>query len=294
MTLKRALATGLQYLLPHKTLSRIAYKVARIRYRPVKNWMIVKFVQAFNVNLDEAISPDPDDYEHFNAFFTRALKPGVRPVSPGAHDLVSPVDGRISQVGPIRDGRIIQAKGFDFTVAELLASDSQTARNYDGGQFITIYLSPRDYHRIHMPLDGQPTYSVHVPGRLFSVADWTAQSIPRLFARNERLVCYFDTPLGKMPLVMVGAMLVSSMETVFHGEVTPPYAKTVTTLTPEPATVLRKGEEMGRFNYGSTVILLFPRDSMHFLPDLHAGMVLKMGQKIGRWQERMPSQGSAD
>jgi len=283
MNLKRALATGLQYILPHKTLSRIAYKVARIRYRPVKNWMIVKFVQAFNVNLDEAISPNPDDYEHFNAFFTRALKPGVRPVSPGPNDLVSPVDGRISQLGPIRDGRIIQAKGFDFTVAELLASDDRTANYYDGGQFVTIYLSPRDYHRIHMPVNGKPTRSVHVPGRLFSVADWTAQSIPRLFARNERLVCYFDTPLGQMPLVMVGAMLVSSMETVFHGEVTPPYARAVTPLQPDPDDPLQKGEEMGRFNYGSTVILLFPKDSVTFLPGLGAGSRVKMGQKIGQW-----------
>jgi phosphatidylserine decarboxylase len=283
MRLKRAAATALQYILPHKTLSRIAYKLARIRYRPLKNWMIIQFVETFQVNLDEAISPNPDDYEHFNAFFTRALKPGVRPISPGQYDLVSPVDGRISQLGPIRQGRIIQAKGFDFTVAELLAGDPATAAAYDGGQFITIYLSPRDYHRIHMPLDGQPLESVHVPGRLFSVADWTTQSIPRLFARNERLVCYFDTPAGKMPLVMVGAMLVSSMETVFHGEVTPPYAKKVTVLAPDPATGLQKGQEMGRFNYGSTVILLFPKGSMAFLPELQAGDGLKMGQKIGHW-----------
>lgn len=281
MNLKRTLATGLQYILPHKTLSRLAHKVARIRYRPVKNWMIEKFIHAFKVNLEEAISPNPDDYEHFNAFFTRAIKPGVRPVSPGAGDIVSPVDGHISQLGSIRNGRIIQAKGFDFTVAELLASDAETAARYNGGQFITIYLSPRDYHRIHMPIDGKPTGSTHIPGRLFSVADWTAQSVPRLFARNERLVCHFDTPLGHMPLVMVGAMLVSGMETVFHGEVTPPYARHITQLEPKPDDMLKKGDEMGRFNYGSTVILLFPPDSMHFASDLAPGTALKMGQKIG-------------
>ncbi len=283
MTLARALATGLQYILPHKTLSHIAYKVARIRYRPIKNWMINRFVQAFNVNLNEAISDNPDDYEHFNAFFTRALKPSVRPISSDPHDVVSPVDGRISQLGPIREGRIIQAKGFDFSVAELLASDTHTAAQYAGGQFITIYLSPRDYHRIHMPVDGKPRYSTHVPGRLFSVADWTAQSIPRLFARNERLVCYFDTPLGQMPLVMVGAMLVSSMETVFHGQVTPPYARQVTQIEPRPSQPLSRGQEMGRFNYGSTVILLFPPGSITFLPELAPGTPVKMGEKIGHW-----------
>ncbi len=283
MSLKTTAATAAQYLLPHKALSRLAYKIARIRCRPIKNWMIKRFTAAFQVNIDESISANPDDYEHFNAFFTRALKPDARPVSTGPYDLISPVDGRISQIGSIRNGRIIQAKGFDFSVIELLAVSSEEPSLFDNGQFMTIYLSPRDYHRIHMPLDGTPIQSIHVPGRLFSVADWTTKKIPRLFARNERLVCHFDTPAGHMAQVLVGAILVSGIETVFNGQVTPPYARKITRLQPSAQKMLQKGEEMGRFNYGSTVIMLFPENSVSFDTTLNAGSVLKMGQKIGQW-----------
>lgn len=236
--------------------------------------------KAFNINLDEALSDNLDDYPHFNAFFTRQLKPDTRPIDSSPNSIICPVDGAISQCGSIDNGRIFQAKGFDFTVKELLACDQKTHDYFQNGTFATIYLSPRDYHRMHAPMDCTVAKTVHVPGRLFSVAKWTAESIPRLFARNERLVCYLDTEIGKVAYILVGAIMVSSMETVFNGVVTPPYAKKVQEVPLNANTNLNKADEVGRFNMGSTVILLFPPGVVELSDALRENVAVKLGQKI--------------
>jgi phosphatidylserine decarboxylase len=278
--MKRALYTALQYILPHHLLSKMVYWLMRVENKTVKNFIIHKISKAYHVNMQEAASSNLDDYKNFNEFFTRALKPGVRPIDTDAKSVISPVDGAISQCGKINAGRIFQAKGFDFTVEELLACDQQTAEYYKNGQFATIYLSPKDYHRMHAPMDCVVTKTVHVPGRLFSVAKWTAESIPRLFARNERLVCYLETEFGQIAYILVGAIMVSSMQTVFNGLVTPPYAKQVTEVPLIGNAHLSKGDEVGRFNMGSTVILLFPPNFAELSNDLIENKTVKLGEKI--------------
>lgn len=271
-----------QYLLPHRLLSRIAYGVARIRVRWFKNWLTDLVVRKFDVNLAEAANPDPHGYEHFNAFFTRALREGARPADPDPSSLLMPADGRVHQVGRIREGRMVQAKGQEFTIAELLGSD-EAARAYEDGWFANIYLSPRDYHRVHMPWGGRLTRTLHIPGRLFSVAPWAMQAIPRLCARNERLVCHFDTDFGPMCQVMVGAILVSGVETVWGGEEIPPYASRLRERDwRDQGIVLGRHEEMARFNYGSTVIVLFPREAVELDEALEPQQPVKMGQRLGR------------
>ncbi len=275
--MKRRIALWLQYVLPHRLCSRMVHRFMRIRAPWLKNRVIKHMVRAFDINLDEAASASFDDYAHFNAFFTRALKPGSRPMDTDSDALVSPVDGVVSQAGDIREGRIIQAKGQSYTVQELLADDTQA---YQNGRFITLYLSPRDYHRIHAPADCTLHGLRHVPGRLFSVAEWTAQAIPRLFARNERLVNRIEIKQREVAFVYVGAILVSSIETVSHGVITPPYAKTVHDIAVEKPLTYRKGEEMGRFNMGSTVILVFPEGAIEFEPSIVPGAAVRLGQKI--------------
>ncbi|VAW41242.1 Phosphatidylserine decarboxylase [hydrothermal vent metagenome] len=278
--MKNKFYTWVQYILPHRLLSRIINWLMRVRWKPLKNFIITRISKSYNVNMQEAASSDLNDYIHFNAFFTRKLKAGVRPIDLDKNSIISPVDGAISQCGKIQQGRIFQAKGFDFSVKELLACDNKTQEYYQNGQFATIYLSPKDYHRMHAPIDCEVTKTVHIPGRLFSVAKWTAQSIPRLFARNERLVCYLDTQFGQIAYVLVGAIMVSSMETVFNGLVTPPYARKVHEVELNANTKLAKGDEVGRFNMGSTVILLFPPDVIELNPNLSADKVIKLGEKI--------------
>jgi len=278
--MKNKIYTLIQYILPHKLLSRLVNKLMRVEWKPLKNFIIKKISQSYNVNMQEALSSDINDYKHFNAFFTRQLKAGVRPIDSSANGIISPVDGAISQCGTIKEGRIFQAKGFDFSVEELLACDQKTSDYYQNGSFATIYLSPKDYHRMHAPLDCEVSKTVHVPGRLFSVAKWTAESIPRLFARNERLVCYLETPFGQMAYILVGAIMVSSMETVFNGVVTPPYAKKPHEVARNDKTTLAKGDEVGRFNMGSTVILLFPPEKVSLETDLIENKVVKLGEKI--------------
>lgn len=229
--------------------------------------------------MDEAASKNFDDYEHFNAFFTRALKEGVRPVDSAADSLVSPVDGVVSQLGKIEHDSILQAKGHEYTIKDLLASEM--TQDFIDGEFMTIYLSPKDYHRLHAPLDCEIKSMRHVPGRLFSVADWTTQKIPRLFARNERLINHLHTPVGHIAYIYVGAILVSSIETVSNGVITPPYASKVTDILVQGQNQYKKGDEMGRFNMGSTVIMLFPKGSIKFNAELKAGSPLKLGEKIG-------------
>ena len=278
--MKRKIYTFFQYILPHRLLSRLVYWLMRVRYKPVKNFIIKKISRAYHVNMQEAESSNIDDYKNFNAFFTRKLKAGVRPIDENPQHIISPVDGAISQCGKIKDGRIFQAKGFDFSVEELLACDEQTKNTFKNGQFATIYLSPKDYHRMHAPIDCEVSKTVHVPGRLFSVAKWTAESIPRLFARNERLVCYLETEIGQIAYVLVGAIMVSSMETVMNGLVTPPYANAVTEVPITGKNKLQKGQELGRFNMGSTVILLFPPNKVALDSNLNENKVVKLGKKI--------------
>lgn len=274
------LAIALQYLLPHRLLSRLAYGLARWRWRPFKRALIDTVVRRFDVNLDEAENADPDGYPHFNAFFTRALKPGVRHADSNPLAVLSPADGRISQAGRIESGRIVQAKGQWFSVSELLGNDSEAAA-YAEGDFVNIYLSPRDYHRVHLPMAGTLRETLHIPGRLFSVAPWAVRAIPRLFARNERLVCHFDTGYGPLCVVMVGAMLVSGVETVWGGEEIPPYAS-----RPQARDWRGKGialarfAEMARFNYGSTVIVLWPANTVA-LDALRDDQALQVGERIG-------------
>jgi phosphatidylserine decarboxylase len=279
--LSRDLAVALQLILPHRVLSRIVYYATRWRWRPWKNLLISTITRAYKVDLTQALEPDPEAYASFNAFFTRALKPGARPLATGDGMLVCPADGAISQIGRIRDGRIVQAKGLDYSVGEVLGDDAY-AQSYDNGGFATIYLSPRDYHRVHMPYAGRLRTSIHVPGRLFSVAQWTAESIPRLFARNERLVLVFDTDRGPLAVILVGAIFVSSIETVFDGEVTPPYADGIRVREYDAARApeFAAGAELGRFNMGSTVIVLTGAGFGDWAHTLSATTPVQMGQAL--------------
>ena len=273
---------ALQYLLPHRLLSSLALRIARVRTPWFKNAMIRLIAERFGVDWNEAASSSLDDYPHFNAFFTRALREGMRPVDAAPRAITSPADGAVSQLGAIEDGRMFQAKGHWFSAAELLA-DPADARLFANGSFATIYLSPRDYHRVHMPLAGRLRALRYVPGKLFSVNQVTAESVPGLFARNERLVCLFDTEHGPLAMVLVGAMVVAGIETVWTGPVTPAGRQVLNVDYELDATArtLEKGAEMGRFQLGSTVILLLPPGVASWDEALAAGSPLRMGQRIG-------------
>jgi len=278
--IERILA-GFQYILPQHFLSRIVYALMRSEVTWVKNLLISLISRIAGINYDEALSPDPADYASFNAWFTRALKPGARTFDPDPMAFLSPCDGKISETGCLHENRILQAKGKDYSVQDLLAGDPVCSQLADG-YFSTIYLSPKDYHRIHMPLTGRLQRMIHVPGRLFSVAPYTARHVSRLFARNERVITVFDTDAGPLVMVLVGAMLVSSTETVWAGEVTPTKNKKVTVKDYSSENIsLAKGDEMGRFNMGSTVILLMPQGALKSQNKLSSGDVVKVGQKLG-------------
>ena len=277
-----SLLTTLTYVLPHRLLSSMARALAYSQDPRVSQWLIDTVTAKFNVNLDEAANPDPRSYPSFNAFFTRALKPGARTPTADPRTLTMPADGHISQLGRIEDGRIFQAKGQSFTAAELLG-EARDAKPFNDGLFATIYLSPRDYHRVHMPWNGVLRETVHVPGRLFSVGTDAVANVPRLFARNERLVCHFDTDFGPMVQVMVGALLVSGVETVWSGEEIPEYGHQVTRKDWRGKNItLERFAEMARFNYGSTVIVLLPRDVAEFDPALKAESPVQLGQALAR------------
>ena len=266
--------TFLQFLLPQHLLSRLMYRFARIQASWIKNLFTSWFVSKYKVNLTEALLEDIDEYKHFNDFFTRALKDGSRPISDSK--VVSPVDGVVSQFGSIKESMIVQAKGKEYSVEALLADNSI---NDLYTSFATIYLSPKDYHRIHMPFDGSLKSMKYIPGNLFSVNQRTVNDIDEVFARNERLVCFFDTEYGEIALVMVGAIFVGSMETSWEGQITPPYTKSIKTYDYDSRQIeLSKGEELGRFNMGSTVILVLPKESPNL--NLETGQVLNMGQSI--------------
>jgi phosphatidylserine decarboxylase len=272
----------LQYLLPQHLLSRIVHRLMRIRVKLIKNLQIWIIGWLAGIDWEEARSPHADDYVDFNTFFTRQLKAGARTIDPDPLTFVSPSDGRISQLGRVVNGRILQAKGHHFSARSLLANDP-SANDFAGGYFHTIYLAPRDYHRVHMPASGELQRMIHVPGRLFSVSPGTVRQVPNLFALNERVISLFETPHGPMAVVLVGAMLVSSMETVWAGTITPPRGLRVSTGDWSRRNIrLEKGAEMGRFNMGSTVILLLPAGAVASLAELGPDDSVLMGQKLGR------------
>ncbi|QNP48687.1 archaetidylserine decarboxylase [Diaphorobacter aerolatus] len=270
-----------QYLLPKQALTNFMGRLASLEGGGLTTAVIQRFVAHYEVNMSEAANPDIASYRTFNEFFTRELRAGVRPLANAK--AICPVDGAISQLGPIAQDQIYQAKGHTYSTTALLGGDSALAAPFTNGSFATIYLSPRDYHRIHMPCDGKLTRMIHVPGELFSVNPTTARGVPGLFARNERVVCMFDTPLGKMALVLVGATIVGSMATVWHGLVNPPRPGTVRNWTYADKPVkLRKGAEMGRFLLGSTVVLLFEPGAVEFQPDWIAARPVRLGEAMSR------------
>lgn len=277
------LFAALLTVLPHHLLSRGMHALTRCTWPPLKNRLIRWAIAHYRIDLDEVAQRDLEDFPSFNAFFTRALKPEARPVDAAANSLVSPVDGQVSQAGLIDNTSLLQAKGHDFTL-EALLGDAGLAAQFAGGSYATLYLSPRDYHRIHMPLDGRLQRMIHIPGRLFSVNQATTRAVPGLFARNERIVSLFATPAGPMALVMVGAIFVGSMDTVWSGTVTPAERRLTDWRYEAPAEAgvrLAKGEEMGRFNMGSTVILVFAKDRIRWEDALKPDAPVRVGERIG-------------
>jgi len=286
---------ALQHLLPQHGISRLVLAATRSRSHAFKNALIRLFVRGFNPDMSDAVETEPTAYASFNEFFTRALREGSRPVDADPRAIVSPVDGTVSEAGALSADRLLQAKGHEYTLRALLAGNGTWERTFAGGSFATIYLAPYNYHRIHMPLAGELRESFYVPGRLFSVNRTTAQLVPGLFSRNERVFCGFDaagTPFG---VILVGALNVGSMATVWHGDVTPRKHREVTAL---PVTdvllpnALPKGAEMARFNMGSTVILLFPPGAADWSAALKAGQTLRVGERIGTLRGWHPRSGS--
>ena len=272
-----------QYLYPKRALTVFGGFVASHRWGWITTRIIRRFIRKYQVAMDEALVSDPAQFATFNDFFTRALKPGARPLAQA--DFVCPVDGAISQLGAIERDQIFQAKGHHYSTTALLAGDATLAERFENGSFATIYLSPRDYHRIHMPLEGRLVRMTYVPGDLFSVNPVTARGVPGLFARNERVICQFDTPHGPFVQVLVGATVVGSMATVWHGQVNPPRTAQVRQWDYAQQDIrLTQGAEMGRFLLGSTVVLLWPKDTIRFNPDWQAGGAVRLGQAMGQAQ----------
>lgn len=270
-----------QYLLPKQALTTLAGKFASARLGGLTTSVIRWFVGRYNVNMAEAANPDIASYTSFNDFFTRALKPGARPLAQA--DLICPVDGAISQFGPIAKDQVFQAKGHTYSTTALVGGDAAAAARFDNGHFATLYLSPRDYHRIHMPCAGELTRMVHVPGDLFSVNPTTARGVPGLFARNERVVCFFESAQGPFVLVLVGATIVGSMATVWHGQVNPPRTGVLRQWDYAKGQVsLQKGEEMGRFLLGSTVVMLFPQGPLQFNPQWSPARPIQLGEAMAQ------------
>ena len=270
-----------QYLMPKLAMTRLAGRIASAEWGALTTWVIEGFISRYKVNMSEAIHEDPAHYKSFNEFFTRPLKEGVRPLA--SSTWVCPVDGAISQCGAIELDQIFQAKGHQYSTRALVGGDAALAAQFQNGQFATLYLSPRDYHRIHMPIAGKLLRMIHVPGDLFSVNPTTARGVPGLFARNERVVCEFETAQGPMVLVLVGATIVGSMATVWHGQVNPPRPGMVREWQYDTQNVLlQKGEEMGRFLLGSTVVMLFQQNSMAFPTDWLSTRPLQMGEAMSQ------------
>jgi len=275
--MKQKLLAFLFYILPHHAISWLMFKAARIQWKPVKNWIIRTYTDLNPVKMHEALQEDMFAYNSLNAFFTRALKPECRPFDENEKNWLCPVDGAVSQAQAINNGRIFQAKGQDYSLLELVGGDKELEQVFNNGQFVTLYLSPRDYHRIHMPATGTLKHMLYIPGRLFSVATFVVNHIPRLFARNERCVCYFETRQGPMAMILVGAINVSAIETVWHGLITAEAKKIKRFDYSDKNIVLERGEEMGRFNLGSTVIIL-ATDKMEIDKNMVAEAEIKLGQ----------------
>ncbi|HGS4527962.1 TPA: archaetidylserine decarboxylase [Vibrio cholerae] len=273
---------GLQYWIPQHALTHLVGKLASARAGSLTTAIIRWFIKQYNVNMDEALHSDPTHFKTFNEFFVRELKAGVRPIAEGEKVITHPADACVSQFGAIEDGKLIQAKGHTYSAQELLGGDAKLAEEFRDGDFATLYLSPRDYHRVHMPCDGTLRQMIYVPGDLFSVNPLTAENVPNLFARNERVVCIFDTEFGPMAQVLVGATIVGSIELVWAGTVTPPRGNTVYRwdypANGNQAVVLKKGEEMGRFKLGSTVINLFAKQAIRFDDSMALGAPTRMGE----------------
>lgn len=258
------------------------YHLTRIEHPAVKQPLTRWFIRRFGVDMQQALEPDPRAYRHFNAFFTRALQPGARPIATDSDAIACPVDGAISQIGRINDNRLFQAKGRDFSLESLLGGAPDLASRFRDGHFATIYLSPKDYHRIHMPIDGELEQMIYVPGRLFSVNPLTTRAVRDLFARNERVICVYRTTAGPMAVVMVGAICVASIETVWAGQITPRRPRAITSWAYSDRPVrLARGAELGRFNMGSTVIVLFGANRVEWAGSMAADVTVRMGQRIG-------------
>jgi phosphatidylserine decarboxylase len=271
---------ALQRVLPQHFLSRVGAWLAESEILWLKNWLIRRFINTYGINLQEAASENLGDYKNFNQFFTRALKPEARPINDDKISIVCPADGAVSQIGTITDGEIFQAKGQSFAVDTLLGADQQESAPFINGSFTTIYLSPRDYHRVHMPIDGELMYCRYIPGQLFSVNNVTAQRVNGLFARNERLVCMFDTPAGRCAMILVGAMMVAGIETVWHGHFDAHRYRQIDYSNAGNSIALEKGEEMGRFKFGSTVILLFEDGAINWGDIYKPGSITRMGEAL--------------
>lgn len=274
----------LQHLLPHHGLSRLVARFADSPRDWIRKPLIRWFAARYQVDLREAVTENLDDYPTFNAFFTRALKPGARPVTETAGVVVCPADGVVSALGPLLGDTLIQAKGRDYSLVDLLGGDHRLAAPFLDGSFVTVYLSPRDYHRVHMPFDGELIRTVYIPGRLFSVNDVTTAEVPRLFARNERLVCLFDTALGPVAQILVGAMIVAGIDTVWSGQESPS-PRGIRDLDQRhrvPPVHLRRGDEMGRFRLGSTVITVFGPGAVTWAEDLKPGTPVRMGRTLAQ------------
>ena len=266
-----------QHLMPQLALTRLAGRVAGLRAGALTTALIRRFIARYQVNMQEAVQPDPAAYASFNDFFTRALKPGARPLAQAKW--ICPVDGAISQLGAIESDRIFQAKGHHYTCGSLLGGDAAWAEQFEGGHFATLYLSPKDYHRIHMPAAGQLRRMLHVPGALYSVNPATVRGVPGLFARNERVVCGFEGPSGPFAMALVGATIVGSMATVWHGVVNPPRTASLRDWRYEQEPIeLAQGAEMGRFLLGSTVVMLFPKGPLKFNPEWQPGRGIRLGE----------------
>ncbi|WP_317931394.1 archaetidylserine decarboxylase [Halioxenophilus sp. WMMB6] len=279
--MKEALFAGSQYLLPQKAISRAMGALAETQITAIKNPFINWFIKKYQVDLSEAEITQPEAFKCFNDFFTRALKADARPIDTGPGALACPADGAISELGAIHKGQIYQAKNHYYTTQELLGGDPALARQFDNGQFVTVYLSPKDYHRVHMPVAGELQQMIHIPGDLFSVNQATANNVPRLFARNERVVCLFATEFGPMAMVLVGAMIVASIETTWAGLVTPQKRQIQRwNYSDRQSLHFAQGEEMGRFKLGSTVVLLMAENAIGFKSGLMAGDPVRMGERL--------------
>jgi phosphatidylserine decarboxylase len=306
VTLGDRLFAAFQYVLPKQLLSRVIYSVMRSESPAFKRLLLGAFLKGYRVNMAEAVQSDPFAYRSFNDFFTRALRPGARTIAPGADVIVSPVDGTVSQAGAIHDRAIIQAKGIHYTTQQLLTNEA-AAQAYRNGSFACIYLAPYNYHRIHMPFAGRLLNTLYVPGDLFSVNAATARAVPGVFARNERVICEFETAVGRMAVILVGALFVGSMETVYAGEINPPprgpgpraprastqYFRSspegdssrpkrgVVPISQGVGQTFAKGAELGRFNMGSTVVLLFQENRVRWEDFLEPQATVQMGGAIG-------------